>query len=299
MLIIGLLACSCQDKKSEEGLSICFTGDLLLDRGIRQEISRQKSVGHLFDDVRSLFQSSDAVVVNLELPFTDTVSAINKKFIFRGEPKWLPELRFCGITHAVLANNHSIDQGRQGLVSTYRHLTEAGIIALGYGDHQQAACAPVFIRKGDIELALYSSVLLPLENWVYLEDTPGICQCPVDRLCSSIRELKQAKPTCRVIVILHWGGEFQQTTTMIQRMEARQLIDAGAEAIIGHHPHVIQKEEIYEGKPIFYSLGNFIFDQSKPFTDRGLIVNLTFTRDTLSFHKHYIKIKHGKPYLED
>ena len=297
ILVFFLLLCSCTERQ-EEGLSICFTGDLLLDRGVRQEIERKKSVGYLLTDVKALFQSSNAVVVNLELPFTDTVSAINKKFIFRGEPEWLPELYSNGITHAVLANNHSIDQGREGLVSTYRHLTKAGIVAMGYGKTQQAACEPVFIKKGNIELALYSSVPLPIENWVYLENTHGICQCQSDDLCSSIKKLKQVKPDCKVIVILHWGSEFQQTPTMTQQIDARRIIDAGAEVIIGHHPHVIQEEEIYKGKPIFYSLGNFIFDQSKPYTDKGLIVNLKFTRDSLSFHKHYIKIKDCKPYPE-
>lgn len=254
-------------------------------------------VDYLFEDVKKVFEQSDAVVVNLECPVTKVVSPINKRFIFRGEPEWLPALRNAGVTHAVLANNHSIDQGREGLKDTYLHLLANEIVSLGYGDTQQQACEPVFISKGNVEVAIFSSVTLPLENWVYLEDEPGICQASVESITASVRQLKQRKPACYIVVILHWGLEYQELPTPTQRMQGQILIDAGADAVIGHHPHVIQREEIYEGKPIFYSLGNFVFDQQKPPTRQSVIVKLLFDKSGLRFEKHPVEIKNCKPIL--
>jgi len=292
-LLIVLLS-SCRQEKEE--LSICFTGDVLLDRGVRKQIERT-GVETLFEDVSKIFKKSDAVVVNLECPITKTVSPINKRFIFRGEPEWIPALKAAGITHAALANNHSMDQGREGLRDTYKHLSENQIISLGYGENRQSACKPVFVKKGSTEVALFNSVTIPLENWVYLEDKAGVCQMGIDDIATNIGTLKKAKPDCNVVVILHWGLEYQQLPTPLQRSQARQLIDAGADAVIGHHPHIIQKEEIYKDKPIFYSLGNFVFDQKQPMTRESVIVELLFDDSGIRFVKYPVEIRSCKPTL--
>jgi len=290
------VTCACEQQG--EQLSICFTGDILLDRGVRTQIERA-GVDYLFEDVKGLFTESDAVVINLECPITKTISPINKRFIFRGEPEWLPALKDAGITHAVLANNHSMDQGRTGLIDTYKHLSDNQIFSLGYGETHKQACEPVFVSKGEIEVALFSSVTLPLENWVYLEDEPGVCQATVEGIINSVEKLKRDKPDCHIVVILHWGLEYQELPTPIQRRQGQRLIDAGADAVIGHHPHVIQKEEIYKGKPIFYSLGNFVFDQQKPPTRQSVIVRLLFDESGLSFEKYPVEIRNCKPVLLD
>ena len=292
-------SCSSQYTQTEtECFSLCFTGDVLLDRGVREQIEK-KGISYLFEDVAPLFQQSDAVIINLECPVTDIVSPINKKYIFRADPIWLPELKKSGITHAALANNHSMDQGRKGLEETNNQLTNNGIQAIGYGRNQEEACRPVFLKKNGIEVAIYNSVTLPLENWVCLDDAPGVCQMSVNDLAENIHLLKKAKPACYIIVVLHWGMEFQQTPTWMQRKDGRHLIDAGADAIIGHHPHVIQPEEIYQGKPIFYSLGNFVFDQRMPETCNGLIIELLFSKDSMQIKKHPVKIENSKPVFNE
>ncbi len=275
---------SCKSEKKEH-LTICFTGDVLLDRGVRKQIEK-KGVDYLFKEVIPIFRSSDAVIINLECPITDTISPINKQFIFRADSEWTPYLLKNGITHAALANNHTMDQGRRGLESTSRHLKEAGIIPIGYGVNQSKACEPIFIYKNGIEVAVFNSVLVPIENWMYLEEQPGVCQATIDTLVSEIQILKSRKPDCYVFVTLHWGIEYQQNPTIKQRREAYRLIEAGVDAVIGHHPHVIQKEEYYKGKPIFYSLGNFIFDQTKPGTTEGLLLQVVFEKEKIHFKKH-------------
>jgi poly-gamma-glutamate synthesis protein (capsule biosynthesis protein) len=296
ILIPALIATgySCGEKQQEEYLSICFTGDVLLDRGVREQINK-KGVAYIFQDVAPLFRNSDATVINLECPVTKTVSPIHKKYIFRAEPEWLPTLKESGITHAALANNHSMDQGRSGLEDTYMHLTDTGIIPIGYGKNTEEANKPVFISKNGIEVAIFNSVTVPLENWVYLEDRPGVNQVSIETLSEEIKKLKTNKQSRYIIVILHWGVEFQKEPTIKQRKEAYKLIDSGADIIIGHHPHVLQNEETYKGKPIFYSLGNFVFDQNMPDAKESMIVRINFGKDGFSFQTHSVKINNCKP----
>lgn len=292
-LVVLIAACR---PSPEEHLSIAFTGDVLLDRGVRQQIERE-GIAHLFTSVAPLFRATDATVVNLECPVTSNQSPLHKRYIFRAEPVWLDALKKAGITHAALANNHTMDQGRSGLTDTYHHLTTAGITPVGYGCNGQESCRPIVIQKGNIKVALFNSVTLPLENWVYLEDSPGVCQQPANELGRMIKDFKQKHPGYYAVVILHWGQEYQTSPSSVQRRQARQLIGAGADAIIGHHPHVIQPEEYIDGKPVFYSLGNFIFDQRKPETSRSRIVVLDFTSRKCEVNIHPVTIRECKPEL--
>lgn len=294
---IALLMLAACQHPSEECLSIAFTGDVLLDRGVRQQIQK-KGIEPLFESVAPLFHSVDATVINLECPVTSVCSPLHKKYIFRAEPIWTEALSQAGITHAAMANNHTMDQGRSGLTDTNQSLLSAGITPIGYGNSSSESCQPVLIKKGKIKVALYNSVTLPLENWVYLESSPGVCQQPIEELKEEIRNFKRQNPESYVVVILHWGVEYQPLPTFTQRKNAHLLIHAGADAIIGHHPHVIQKEEYYEDKPIFYSLGNFVFDQRKPETSQSVIVQLNFTTTECSVKLHPVAINHCKPELQ-
>lgn len=295
-LLLAVLLCTC-GQQAEHALTVCFTGDVLLDRGVREQINR-KGMGYLFEGVAPLFKKSDATVINLECPVTNTVSPINKQFIFRADSEWVHSLSKNGITHATLANNHSLDHGRRGLDDTYMHLTDNNIIPIGYGKTHNHACQPVIISKNGIDVAIFSSIFIPLENWVFLDDVSCICQSQAEETADNIRQWKNNNPKSFVVVTLHWGVEYQLQPTLKQRRDAAILIDAGADAIIGHHPHVIQEVETYKGKPVFYSIGNFIFDQTKPNTTTGLAVQLHFDKDSLSFTKHYVDIRSCKPVLK-
>ena len=201
---IGLLLLTACQHPSEECLSIAFTGDVLLDRGVRQQIQRG-GVEDLFASVAPLFHQMDATVINLECPVTSVRSPLHKKYIFHAEPRWMEELVKAGISHAALANNHTMDQGRSGLTDTYQHLLSAGITPIGYGNTSSESCQPVVIKKGKIKVALFNSVTLPLENWVYLENDPGICQQTTEEIEEEIKNFKQENPESYVVVILHWG----------------------------------------------------------------------------------------------
>lgn len=138
-----LLLTACQHS-SEECLSIAFTGDVLLDRGVRQQIQRG-GVKDLFASVAFL-SPSGCYGNQSECPATSVHSPLHKKYIFRAEPGWMEELAKAGISHAALANNHTMDQGRSGLIDTYQHLLSAGITPIGYGTSSES-CQPVVIKK--------------------------------------------------------------------------------------------------------------------------------------------------------
>lgn len=126
---------------------ITLTGDILLDRGVRQVVE-QKGIDQLFSaEIDSVFRTSDAVVGNLECPATKIHAPVFKQYIFRAEPEWLGDLKRHGVTHLNLANNHSIDQGRKGLIDTKAQILKAGMIPIGAGQNQTEAASPVLLTE--------------------------------------------------------------------------------------------------------------------------------------------------------
>ena len=278
-------------------LSIVFTGDILLDRGVRRVIN-QHGVDHLFSDgIDSVFRSAQLVVGNLECPATKIEAPVFKRFIFRGEPEWLDTLRQHGITHLNLANNHSIDQGREGLLDTRRNIIAAGMVPMGAGENMQQASEPVLLASEPRNVWFVPSLRLALENYAYLPDKPCVSQEPMDSLIRRVHRLRQEDSTAVIIVSLHWGGEHTLKPVPRQRLEAHQLILAGADALICHHTHTLQTIETFMGKPIYYSIGNFIFDPTKPLNAEACIVRLEVTPDNLQTETIPIEIRHCTPYL--
>ena len=301
-LVFYMLLClfsSCRRQTGEEGtLAILFTGDVLLDRSVRPWIERE-GVESLFEGVNAAFPEADAVVINLECPLTMRHAPVGKKFVFRAEPEWAESLRRTGITHAALANNHTIDQGREGLTDTYHALRKAGITPLGYGRTADEQAAPAVIRKGNLEVALFNTIPLPIENWPQAEGKPDICRVSVRRLAAVIRKYKAAHPDTRVVAVLHWGTEFQPVPDMQQRYDARLLAQAGADAVIGHHSHVLQPVDTIGSTLVFYSLGNFVFDQSHPAAQKAAMALLRFTPAGMEAETIPVEIRRCRPHLAE
>ncbi len=282
---------------SSSSLTILFTGDVLLDRGIRNT-AEHRGIGYLFEEVTPIFREADAVVVNLECPLTDTISPVNKKYIFRGDARWAKDLRSVGITHAAMANNHTNDHGRRGLQATARHLADAGITPLGYGRNFSEQMSPILIEKDGISVALFNATTLTIENWCRLDDKPGIAQPTEDELLDEIGDFHSKHPDTHIVVVLHWGVEFQPYPTIRQRALAHRLSETGVAAIIGHHPHVLQPIDTIGKMPVYYSIGNFVFDQKNPKSRESMIARLTFHGDgTLSADSISVRIEQGRPVI--
>ena len=276
LLVKGALG---EQSETSAPFTIILTGDIMLDRGVRRVIERY-GADHLFTaGVDSIFREAQVVVGNLECPATRIQAPVFKQFIFRAEPEWLEVLRRHGITHLNLANNHAIDQGREGLMDTRRNIIEAGMVPIGAGANMKEASQPVLLAFEPRKVWLVTSLRLALENYAYLPDKPCVSQEPMDSLLECVHRLKQEDSTAVVIVSLHWGAEHTLQPVPRQRMEAHQLIMAGADVLVCHHTHTLQTIEDFRGHKIYYSIGNFIFDQPKPINSRACLVRLKISKD--------------------
>ena len=288
------LACTANQTSTT---TLVFTGDILLDRGVRQTIERH-GVDHLFTrEVDSVLHRAQVAVGNLECPATKTVAPKQKRFIFRGEPEWLQALRRHGFTHLNLANNHTVDQGREGLIDTRRNVVAAGMVPIGAGRNMAEAAQPVLLTSTPRRVWLVASLRLALENYTYLPGRPCVSQEPMDSLLVCVSRLKAADPKCVVIVSLHWGAEHTLQPAPSQRLEARRLIRAGADALVCHHTHTLQTVEHYRGRPIYYSIGNFIFDQQRPLNSKAAMVQIDVTPDSIASKLIPITIRRCAPHL--
>jgi poly-gamma-glutamate synthesis protein (capsule biosynthesis protein) len=293
LLAVSIVASVCH----ADTLNVVFTGDILLDRGVRRVIDKH-GVDHLFTEgVDSVFRSAQVVVGNLECPATKIQSPVQKLYIFRGEPEWLEALKRHGITHLNLANNHSIDQGREGLMDTRQNIIDAGITAIGAGANMTEAAEPVLLSRTPRNVWLVPSLRLALENYAYLPDKPCVSQEPMDSLLNRVHRLRKADSTAVIIVSLHWGGEHTMHPVNSQRWDARQIIRAGADVLVCHHTHTLQDVEDINGHSVFYSIGNFIFDQSKPENTKACIVRLKITGKTVTTEAIPIEIKNCVPQI--
>ena len=280
-------------------LSVVFTGDILLDRGVRRVIEHH-GVGHLFSDgVDSVFHAAQVVVGNLECPATKIHAPVFKRFIFRAEPEWLDNLRQHGITHLNLANNHAIDQGREGLIDTKNNIMAAGMVPIGAGENMQEAAEPVLLASEPRKVWLVPSLRLALENYAYLTDKPCVSQEPMDSLLSRVYHLRQQDSTAVIIVSLHWGAEHKLEPVPRQKHDAHMLCIAGADVLVCHHTHTLQTIEDFRGHKIYYSIGNFIFDQNKPLNSEACMVRLIVTADSLEVETIPVEIRQCVPVINN
>lgn len=299
LIAIALTTTIASVMHASDTLTVTFAGDVLLDRGVRRVIEvHGGDTNCLFSpSVDSVFRHSQLVVANLECPATTIISPVFKNFIFRGEPQWLGALREHGITHLNLANNHSIDQGRDALLDTRDNILKAGMTPIGAGINMQEAVQPVLIATVPRNVYVIASLRLALENFAYLPDKPCVSQEDIDQLAERISILRKQEPQCCIIVSLHWGAEHMMRPAVQQVTQARRLIDAGADALICHHTHTMQSVEQYRGKPIYYSIGNFIFDQNRDINSHACLVQLTITATDLIAKTLPVTIKNCVPHI--
>lgn len=239
---------------NEDEFSILFVGDMMFDRTIRKRI-RANDFDFIFSCVKDKFQSYDLVVANLEGPITNNNSLsegtvpgddYNMKFTFPLDTsKYLYRYNVKAVS---LANNHIFDFGRDGVEQTREALQKSKV--KWFGDP---------IDKEKKTLVLDSSFLKMKDKSIAIV---GFNQfLGVDGVEKTKEEIKNKKASHSIVIVFaHWGEEYSEVSDY-QRDWARDFIDSGADLIIGSHPHVMQKIETYKGKKIYYSLGNFIFDQ--------------------------------------
>ena len=239
-------------------LLINGTGDVSLDPSFIPAF-RTHGYGWAWSGLRGLFEGDDLTVINHECPSTHVVAPLDKTYVFRCDPRALDAAREAGVDVANLANNHGFDQGPQGLVDSIHNMKRAGIVPVGAGTSQQRADAPAYIEtKGwKVGVVGVGEVTDP-DSQVAVGDQIGTSVGhDFPRALAAIREA--ARNADLVVVVIHWGVQLDTQPRAYQVDEAHRMIDAGADVIFGSHAHRLQPMDTYEGKPIFYGLGNFVW----------------------------------------
>ena len=251
---------------SSKEITLVFTGDIVFERGQNpwSSIAYDRGIEACFDEAAwNTMQDADFLIVNNEFPYTERGSAIpGKKFTFRCPPwtaGWIKEM---GTDIAALANNHINDFGQDGMMDTFDALDEEEIPYIGAGrDLDDAEQTAYCIANGMTTAILNATEIERYENPETrgaTEDSPGVFRCLyIDRLCEKVREAKEKADFC--IVFVHWGTELMPAAEAGQYEKAQALVDAGADLIVGAHPHCLQNIEYIDGIPVFYSLGNYFF----------------------------------------
>ena len=262
--------------KPSQSIKILIVGDMMLDRNVRNIID-QKGFNSFFAGVKDVVRSADIAVANLEGPFTTfpsvTASLQNKALQFTFDPSLAPALSDLGFDVLGLANNHSLNFGSSGLEMTRRYIGSAGMSY--YGDPNNRGEISTVITKNGIKVGFVG-----FHEFTYFN---------FDKIFAEVARLR---PLVDVLIVSpHWGVEYQKEPTQKMVEWAHEFIDLGADAVIGAHSHIVGDTEEYQGKKIFYSLGNFAFDQYfSEATMNGLGVMIDIEKDKGRINLNYKEI---------
>lgn len=258
-----------------EPLRVIAVGDIMLD-GTARPVFAQHGYDYAFAAVKHLFTGASAVFGNLEGPLTDRGTAEqDKTYVFRSPPAPVSRaLHTAGFTVVSLANNHTLDYGAEGLAQTQEALEAAGIAYTGAGRNLAEARRPVIVHAAGKTLAFLAySVTLP-EHFYAGPGKPGTAFGHEAHVRADVRAARQQADI--VLVSFHWGQEGKTVLRDYQVQLGRAAIDAGAAAVLGHHPHILQGIERYRDGIILYSLGNFTFGSYSKQAQVSAIAELVF-----------------------
>jgi len=235
-------------------VEIVLTGDVMLGRSVLTKTEKEGNWFYPFKKVAEYLRDADVVFSNLESPIVENCPRTDSGMIFCTSPELAEGLRFANIGVVTIANNHIGNYGQKGISDTERFLTEAGIDYTG---------------TGDLVVKEVKGIKFGFLGFDFVNAEPTDPDLKLIRQSDSLVDI--------LIVGVHWGEEYKRIADSGQRIAAKKLVDAGADVIAGHHPHWVQNDEDINGVPVFYSLGNFIFDQMwSEETKKGLLVKLTF-----------------------
>jgi poly-gamma-glutamate synthesis protein (capsule biosynthesis protein) len=257
-----------QDQQAEEPIKVLFVGDIMLDRNVAvhaREVGDQK----LFEGAKDLFAWPDALIGNLEgtLTTNPSIAQANHSILrFTFDPHFAEVLSSLGFTAVSLANNHALDFGEFGYDDTVHYLEAEGIGVFGAPFNDSHLAMRTTLKKKNLCLVGYHSL--------FKSDYAMVVQ-----------KITSIRFACDYLIVMaHWGEEYTHKPIAQQREAAHAFIDAGADLIIGAHPHIVEPLEIYKNHAIFYSLGNFLFDQGfSAQVKRGLTVEVELDSSTTRF----------------
>lgn len=262
----------------ERPASLVFVGDIMLSRAIGRIMANENDWSYPFREIRNTIAAADLAVGNLEGPISNRGANQGSIYSFRADPRAVIGLADAGFDVLTVANNHIWDYGPDAIRDTLTYLAAAGIAAVGGGEDSGSAHAPAFRTINGIRIAFLGYTNLIPRNRDHPDASPASAYLDLD---AALADIARARTEADIVVVLiHWGNEYETRALSLQRDIARALIDNGATLVIGHHPHVVQEVEQYGGGLVAYSLGNFVFDQNfSPDTKRGLMLRVILNRN--------------------
>jgi poly-gamma-glutamate synthesis protein (capsule biosynthesis protein) len=263
-----------------DAVTMSFVGDMLPGEYLNP-LMKQNGFDYPYRNALLYLSEPDITAGNLELPVTLGGTPIEgTPYVYKGHPEALPAIKDAGFDVLSLANNHAMDQGVEGMLDTIKHLKEAGIGYMGTGNNDKEAFEPYYMEAKGIKVAFVGlSHVIPYTELKADRNTAGIAETyETKRAAAAISAAKEKADL--VVVMVHWGKDLADRPSDIHKENARIYIDAGADLVIGAHPHVLQGFEKYKGKWIAYSLGNFIFSAYPEGTDAETgVLDASCTKD--------------------
>jgi hypothetical protein len=250
-------------------VEVLLVGDVMLGRGVAAEADPLGDVAWL--------QTADLAIANFEGVIAAPGAGLAPPgYDLRMPPTAAAQLRQAGFDVVGLANNHTLDLGPAGLAETAAHLTAAGLNLIGAGPGWEAAFQPLLLTRHGVRLALlaFNAVPDPAGQANALPDDWARADWDLESATAAVGAARAEADA--VIVSIHWGYEYQLQADPAQRRLAQALLDAGADLVAGHHPHVVQETAVHDGRFLAYSLGNFLFDQGQGDTGQGLALRALF-----------------------
>jgi len=246
-------------KGNEDEIRMIAVGDLMLSRSVENKMIEKKNFKYPFLKTAEFTSGADITFGNLETPIIAGKIVSVSRLVFRTDPKSLYGLRYAGFDVLSIANNHIMNFGKNGLEETLKELDDAGIMHVGAGITADNINKSAVIKVKDVTFSFLAFTYNTDMRKDAKGEEYGVANMDKEKMQDAVRKAKTESDV--VVVSMHAGTEYKTKSGSFQQDFAHSAIDAGADLVIGHHPHVVQEMEKYNGKYIIYSLGNFVFDQ--------------------------------------
>ncbi len=265
-----------QGPEQNKSITMIFVGDIILDRGIEYMIQQHNDWKWPFLKVADELRKADILFANLESVISDKGTKVGSIYSLRAEPEAIEGLIFAGFDVLSLANNHAFDYTVEALKDTFGRLKIAGIDFIGADLNESGAFFPIIKQIKETKIAFLAYTNLGSSSWRAGSNNPGIAWIDTSDFQEIQENIINTKQDSDILIVsLHAGIEYETEPNQFQKDFSKMAIEAGANLVIGHHPHVIQPYEKYKDGWIFYSLGNFVFDQDfSEETMKGQIVKV-------------------------
>jgi poly-gamma-glutamate synthesis protein (capsule biosynthesis protein) len=281
VILIGVILLTVKPAEKPRKVAIVFVGDICFDWGVKKVIA---SGYDPFAHTQGLIRGAEVSIFNLETPISTGGAKVEKTYNFRCPPGVLSYITDAGFDCAMLGNNHSMDYGPEALSDTLKNVQKYGLHYTGAGKNLKNAVIPIIIETNGIRIGILSFGYINPPELAAELSKPGVAPIKPWMMTAEVKKLRPKVDF--LIVSIHWGTEYVYYPNESQKEMGHALIDAGADMVVGHHPHILQGIEKYKGGMIFYSMGNFMFPQTDNTNLRATMLGMVVLTEKLKTMKH-------------